>query len=58
MEQSPTGDNLMHASTASWSSALFRGANAAVTATSKAFGVGALRVIDGAHKGGNYKYTV
>ena len=41
-EQMPTGDSLMHASTASWSSVLFRGANAAVANTTKAFGVGAL----------------
>ena len=36
-EQMPTGDSLMHASTASWSSVLFRGANAAVTPTRKSF---------------------
>ena len=44
VEQFPTGDNLMHASTASRSSVLFWGANAAVTATRKTFGVGVLWV--------------
>ena len=37
-EQFPIGDSLMHSSTALWSSVLFRGANAAIAATSKAFG--------------------
>ena len=41
-EQLPTGDSLMHAPKASWSCFLFWGANTAVTATTKAFGVGAL----------------
>ena len=45
VEQSPNGDNLMHAAIVSCSSVLFWGANAAVTAATKAFGVGALRVI-------------
>ena len=45
LEQSPTSDSLMHASTASWSSVLFWGANAAVTATTKACRVGALAVM-------------
>ena len=40
--QMPAGDSLMHASIASWSSVLLWGANTAVTATTNAFGVGAL----------------
>ena len=43
-EQFPTGDSSRHVSTASWSSVLFWGANAAVTATTKTFGVGVLWV--------------
>ena len=43
--QMPTGDSLMHASIASRSSVPLWGANAAVAATTKAFGVGTLRVM-------------
>ena len=44
-KQSPTGDSLMHKPKASLSSVLFWGANVAVAAASKAFGIGTLRVV-------------
>ena len=57
-EQLPTGDNLMHASTASWSSVLFRGANAAVTPTRKSFTFRVLRGCRCAHGRGLGVYFI
>ena len=57
-EQLPTGDSLMHASTASWSSVLFRGANAAVTPTRKSFTFRVLRGCRCAHGRGLGVYFI
>ena len=48
-EQLPTGDSLMHAPTAPWSSVLLRGANAVATPTAKTSRVLLVTVLPGAY---------